>query len=159
MRTRQISSFFHDFPGFPLVKTGVGVYNKSRIRHTLSRPRRARTEKGLPMERRGASNTEEQELNQRRRLLNLARKGDPKAITRLFDLYQVRIYSGESLNKLGRLPFKPIPYRNTTPARVRKRIVRKPAPARRRTMTTSRVVSRGRTARAARRSSRRSAHR
>jgi len=102
------------------------------------------------MERRGASNTEEQELNQRRRLLNLARKGDPKAITRLFDLYQVRIYSGEALNKLGRLPFKPIPYRNTTPAQVRKRIVRKPAPARRRAITTRRAASRGRTARAAR---------
>ena len=63
---------------------------------TGDRPRR--------MERRAASHTEEEELNQRRRLLNLARKGDPKAINRLFELYQVRVYSGDLLNKSGRLP-------------------------------------------------------
>ena len=55
------------------------------------------------MERRTASHTEEEELNQRRRLLNLARKGDPKAINRLFELYQVRIYSGEVLSKAKRV--------------------------------------------------------
>lgn len=55
------------------------------------------------MERRPAS-TEEEEMNQRRRLLNLARKGDQKAINRLFELYQVRVYSGESLSKAKRLP-------------------------------------------------------
>ena len=33
------------------------------------------------MERRAASHTEEEEMNQRRRLLGLARKGDPKAMT------------------------------------------------------------------------------
>ncbi len=60
------------------------------------------------MERRAASHTEEEEMNQRRRLLNQARKGDPKAITRLFELYQVRIYSGNKLKKLGRLPVAPI---------------------------------------------------
>ncbi len=54
------------------------------------------------MERRAASHTEEEEMNQRRRLLNLARKGDPKAISKLFELYQVRIYSGDMLSKLNR---------------------------------------------------------
>lgn len=54
------------------------------------------------MERRAASHTEEEEMNQRRRLLNLARKGDPKAVSKLFELYQVRIYSGDMLNKLNR---------------------------------------------------------
>lgn len=56
------------------------------------------------MERRAASHTEEEEMNQRRRLLNLARKGDPKAISRLFELYQVRVYSGNTLHKAKRLP-------------------------------------------------------
>lgn len=56
------------------------------------------------MERRVASHTEEEEMNQRRRLLNLARKGDPKAISRLFELYQVRVYSGDTLYKAKRLP-------------------------------------------------------
>jgi hypothetical protein len=51
------------------------------------------------MERRAASHTEEEELNQRRRLLNSARKGDPKAISRLFELYQVRVYTGEAFIK------------------------------------------------------------
>jgi hypothetical protein len=34
----------------------------------------------MGMERRAASHTEEEEMNQRRRLLNAAKKGDPKAI-------------------------------------------------------------------------------
>ena len=55
------------------------------------------------MERRAGSHTEEEELNQRRRLLNSARKGDPKAISKLFELYQVRVYTGEVLGK-GRIP-------------------------------------------------------
>src|SRR5207237_10421567 len=59
------------------------------------------------MQRRAGSHTEEEELNQRRRLLNLARKGDPKAINRLFELYQVRVYSGDKLKKTGRLPSWP----------------------------------------------------
>jgi hypothetical protein len=75
-------------------------------------------EKGLRMERRAASHTEEEEMNQRRRLLNLARKGDPKAINRLFELYQVRVYSGDTLSKAKRLPTLPTmhekPGRSTT---------------------------------------------
>jgi hypothetical protein len=55
------------------------------------------------MERRAASHTEEEEMNQRRRLLSLARKGDLKAINRLFELYQVRVYSGDVLSK-GKKP-------------------------------------------------------
>lgn len=56
------------------------------------------------MERRPASHTEEEEMNQRRKLLSLARKGDPKAISRLFELYQVRVYSGNTLHKAKHLP-------------------------------------------------------
>ncbi len=56
------------------------------------------------MERRAGSHTEEEEMNQRRRLLNLAKKGDEKAINRLFELYQVRVYSGPTLSKAKRLP-------------------------------------------------------
>ena len=67
------------------------------------------------MERRAASHTEEEEMNQRRRLLNQARKGEPKAIKRLFELYQVRVYSGAGLKKLGRLPTAP-----TSPPRGRR---------------------------------------
>lgn len=58
------------------------------------------------MERRAASHTEEEEMNQRRRLLSLARKGDPKAISKLFELYQVRVLSGEMLNKMNRAYYK-----------------------------------------------------
>ena len=36
------------------------------------------------MERRAASHTEEEEMNHRRRLLNAAKKGDQKAIGKLF---------------------------------------------------------------------------
>ncbi len=52
------------------------------------------------MERRVASHTEEEEMNQRRHLLVLARKGDLKAVKQLMELYQVRVYSGESLKSL-----------------------------------------------------------
>ncbi|MCA9472956.1 MAG: hypothetical protein MRJ96_16285 [Nitrospirales bacterium] len=51
------------------------------------------------MERRVTSHTEEEEMNQRRRLLGLARKGDEKAIDLLFELYQVKVYTGETLKK------------------------------------------------------------
>ena len=61
------------------------------------------------MERRAASHTEEEEMNQRRRLLSLARKGDPKAISKLFELYQVRVLSGDMLNKLNRDYYKNSP--------------------------------------------------
>jgi len=64
------------------------------------------------MERRGASHTEEEEMNQRRRLLNAARRGDTKAIGKLFELYQVRVLSGDQLAKVNRtatymVPVKP----------------------------------------------------
>lgn len=54
------------------------------------------------MERRAASHTEEEEMNQRRKLLNAARRGDSKAISKLFELYQVRVLSGEQLAKVNR---------------------------------------------------------
>ncbi|MEC4672975.1 MAG: hypothetical protein VST68_02180 [Nitrospirota bacterium] len=43
------------------------------------------------------SHTEEEEMNQRRHLLALARKGDQNAVGKLMELYQVRVYSGENL--------------------------------------------------------------
>ncbi len=46
------------------------------------------------------SHTEEEEMEQRRQLLALARKGDKKAIDQLMELYQVRVYSGKSLSVL-----------------------------------------------------------
>ena len=52
------------------------------------------------MERRVTSHTEEEEMNQRRKLLGLARKGDQKAISKLFELYQVKIYTGDLLKKV-----------------------------------------------------------
>jgi len=58
--------------------------------------------KGAGMERRAASHTEEEEMNQRRRLLNAAKKGDQKAVAKLFELYQVRVYSSEMVTKLNR---------------------------------------------------------
>jgi len=58
------------------------------------------------MERRAASHTEEEEMNQRRRLLGLARKGDPKAISKLFELYQVRVLNGDMLSKLNKSYYK-----------------------------------------------------
>jgi hypothetical protein len=54
------------------------------------------------MERRAASHTEEEEMNQRRRLLNAAKKGDQKAVAKLFELYQVRVYNADMVNKLNR---------------------------------------------------------
>jgi hypothetical protein len=56
----------------------------------------------MDMERRAASHTEEEEMNHRRRLLNAAKKGDQKAIGRLLELYQVRIYSGDMVTKLNK---------------------------------------------------------
>jgi hypothetical protein len=54
------------------------------------------------MERRAASHTEEEEMNTRRKLLNAARKGDVKAIGKLFELYQVRVLSGDQLAKVNK---------------------------------------------------------
>lgn len=59
------------------------------------------------MERRVTSHTEEEEMNQRRRLLTLARKGDQKSIDLLFELYQVKVFSGDALKK-KKLPSFPI---------------------------------------------------
>jgi hypothetical protein len=56
----------------------------------------------MDMERRAASHTEEEEMNQRRKLLNAARRGDTKAIGKLFELYQVRVLSGEQLVKVNK---------------------------------------------------------
>jgi hypothetical protein len=56
----------------------------------------------MDMERRPASHTEEEEMNHRRRLLNAAKKGDQKAIGKLLDLYQVRIYSGDMVTKMNK---------------------------------------------------------
>jgi len=59
------------------------------------------------MERRVTSHTEEEEMNQRRKLLGLARKGDLKAIDKLLELYQVKIYSGDLLKKVKPQIVKP----------------------------------------------------
>jgi hypothetical protein len=56
----------------------------------------------VDMERRAASHTEEEEMNHRRRLLNAAKKGDQKAIGKLLELYQVRIYSGDMVTKMNK---------------------------------------------------------
>jgi hypothetical protein len=56
----------------------------------------------MDMERRAASHTEEEEMNHRRRLLNAAKKGDQKAIAKLLELYQVRIHSGDMVQKLNK---------------------------------------------------------
>jgi hypothetical protein len=56
----------------------------------------------MDMERRAASHTEEEEMNHRRRLLNAAKRGDQKAIGKLLELYQVRIYSGDMVTKMNK---------------------------------------------------------
>jgi hypothetical protein len=61
------------------------------------------------MERRAASHTEEEEMNTRRRLLNAARKGDAKAIGKLFELYQVRVLSGDQLAKVNKTSMYMVP--------------------------------------------------
>ncbi len=63
------------------------------------------------MERRAASHTEEEEMNQRRKLLNAARRGETKAITKLFELYQVRVLSGDQLAKVNRSSAYMVPMR------------------------------------------------
>lgn len=89
-------------------KTGVlSIYSTILHQAAKSSPKEWGGERAGDMERRAASHTEEEELNQRRRLLNSARKGDPKAITKLFELYQVRVYSGELLSKPSRIPAWP----------------------------------------------------
>ena len=51
------------------------------------------------MERRVTSHTEEEEMNQRRHLLTLARKGDQESIDLLFEFYHVTVFSGDALKK------------------------------------------------------------
>ena len=41
-------------------------------------------------------------MNQRRKLLNAAKKGDQKAVGKLFELYQVRIFSGDQVQKMNK---------------------------------------------------------
>jgi hypothetical protein len=65
------------------------------------------------MERRAASHTEEEEMNQRRKLLNAARRGDTKAIGKLFELYQVRVLSGDQLAKVNRTSTYMVPVKPT----------------------------------------------
>ncbi|MCC6141904.1 MAG: hypothetical protein IT389_14955 [Nitrospira sp.] len=55
------------------------------------------------MERRAASHTEEEEMNQRRKLLNAAKRGDQKAIGKLFELYQVRVMNPDQLTKINKV--------------------------------------------------------
>jgi hypothetical protein len=59
------------------------------------------------MERRVTSHTEEEEMNQRRHLLTLARKGDQESIDMLFEFYQVKVFSGDELKK-KKLPSFPV---------------------------------------------------
>jgi len=59
------------------------------------------------MERRVTSHTEEEEMNQRRHLLTLARKGDQESIDLLFEFYQVKVFTGDALNK-KKLPSFPV---------------------------------------------------
>ncbi len=91
------------------------------------------------MERRAASHTEEEEMNQRRKLLNAARRGDSKSISKLFELYQVRVLSGEQLAKVNRssaylVPVKPASGKKgkasakPVPAKPVKKVAANPAP-------------------------------
>ncbi|MEK7300045.1 MAG: hypothetical protein AAB072_03010 [Nitrospirota bacterium] len=65
------------------------------------------------MERRAASHTEEEEMNQRRKLLNAAKRGDQKAIGKLFELYQVRVMNPDQLTKINKVyAAMPIPVRS-----------------------------------------------
>lgn len=93
------------------------------------------------MERRAASHTEEEELNQRRRLLNSARKGDPKAITKLFELYQVRVYSGELLSKPSRIPAWPTAHQKDGKSHIKPTASVRKAVARRSVRSTQRAAS------------------
>ncbi len=106
-------------------------------------------------------------MNQRRRLLNQARKGDLKAINRLFELYQVRVYSGDNLKKVGRGSFIPPPVPGTSRSNSKgNHAARKAAAARRRVATrnvarkvASRKASRSVVRKPERKLSRRSARR
>ncbi|MEQ1793952.1 MAG: hypothetical protein ABL970_07140 [Nitrospira sp.] len=65
------------------------------------------------MERRAASHTEEEEMNQRRKLLNAAKRGDQKAVGKLFELYQVRVMNPDQLTKINKVyAAMPIPVKS-----------------------------------------------
>ena len=65
------------------------------------------------MERRAASHTEEEEMNQRRKLLNAAKRGDQKAIGKLFELYQVWVMNPDQLTKINKVyAAMPIPVKS-----------------------------------------------
>ncbi len=68
------------------------------------------------MERRAASHTEEEEMNQRRKLLSAARRGDTKAISKLFELYQVRVLNGDQLAKVNRTSVYMAPVKSSSGA-------------------------------------------
>lgn len=67
----------------------------------------------VDMERRAASHTEEEEMNQRRKLLNAAKRGDQKAVGKLFELYQVRVMNPDQLTKINKVyAAMPIPVKS-----------------------------------------------
>jgi hypothetical protein len=68
----------------------------------------------MGMERRAASHTEEEEMNQRRKLLGAARRGDTKAISKLFELYQVRVLNGDQLAKVNRTSTYMVPVKSSS---------------------------------------------
>jgi len=80
------------------------------------------------MERRVTSHTEEEEMNQRRDLLALARKGDQKAVSKLMELYQVKVYSGDSLKSMKnrKLPSRPTSPKHKESLPTAKKAERKP---------------------------------
>jgi len=71
------------------------------------------------MERRAASHTEEEEMNQRRKLLGAARRGDTKAISKLFELYQVRVLNGDQLAKVNRTSTYMVPVKASSGSKSR----------------------------------------
>lgn len=42
-------------------------------------------------------------MNQRRKLLNAAKRGDQKAVAKLFELYQVRVMNPDQLTKINKV--------------------------------------------------------
>ncbi len=52
-------------------------------------------------------------MNQRRKLLNAAKRGDQKAIGKLFELYQVRVMNPDQLTKINKVyAAMPIPVKS-----------------------------------------------
>ncbi len=90
------------------------------------------------MERRVTSHTEEEEMNQRRHLLTLARKGDQESIDLLFEFYHVKVFSGDALKK-KKLPSFPV----LKPAKVSGKDKAKPAKVKGKTPKVSLSSSKG----------------